>query len=142
MLPDRIQSKISPEPNSGCWLWDASVNRAGYGTANYQRKRRLAHRVVYELTNGPIPDGLQLDHLCRTRSCVNPAHLEPVTCKENLNRSALIGKCRTIHIHRETCVNGHDRTDPANVYMRPDNGRRGHCLRCAQDRERRRVRVR
>ncbi len=89
-LPDRIQSKISPEPNSGCWLWTAFTNRAGYGMV-YSLERtaqnRLAHRVVYEAIKGPIPDRMTLDHLCNMPACVNPDHLEPVTRSENTKRA-------------------------------------------------------
>jgi hypothetical protein len=69
-----------------CWLWKGHVGPNGYG---YAGKGKLAHRVVYEALVGPIPDGLDLDHLCRVRACVNPAHLEPVTRAENLWRGAL-----------------------------------------------------
>jgi len=70
-----------------CWLYQGGRNR-GYGVFwNDDRKSVSAHRFSYELANGPIPDGLQLDHLCYTRNCVRPDHLEPVTGKENLRRS-------------------------------------------------------
>lgn len=70
-----------------CWLWGATIDRDGYGTLEHGGKRSArAHRVVYELEVGPIPAGLQLDHRCRVRNCVNPAHLEPVTHQENLAR--------------------------------------------------------
>ena len=71
-----------------CWLWIGARTRAGYGifTANYVNA--YAHRWMYERYIGPIPDGLDLDHLCRVRHCCNPGHLEPVTRKINLNRGA------------------------------------------------------
>src|SRR5208282_1570897 len=61
---------------TGCWIWMGSLHK-GYGP----------HRESYELAKGNIPAGLQLDHLCRQKTCVNPAHLEPVTCRENIRRS-------------------------------------------------------
>lgn len=69
-----------------CWIWRASFNPRGY--AQFWDKGRVlrAHRYAYELLVGPIPDGLQLDHLCRDKRCCNPAHLEPVTAKENVRR--------------------------------------------------------
>lgn len=78
--------KVFPEPNSGCWLWVGCVNHHGYGSLNRRGRTRLAHRYAYEALIGPIPSGLQTDHRCRTRCCVNPAHLEPVTSAENTRR--------------------------------------------------------
>lgn len=70
-----------------CWEWSGSVIKStGYGQVWADGTNHLAHRVVYELLIGPIPEGLQLDHLCRNRRCVNPEHLEPVTGKENIRR--------------------------------------------------------
>lgn len=70
-----------------CWLWTPPVDRStGYGRINIDRSNIGAHRFAYELLVGPIPEGLQIDHLCRVRACVNPAHLEPVTVSENVRR--------------------------------------------------------
>lgn len=71
---------------NGCWIWQRSLNRAGYGAWPRRRDSSLAHRRMYELHVGPIPEGLHLDHLCRVPSCVNPEHLEPVTNAENSRR--------------------------------------------------------
>ena len=85
---------------SGCWQWVGTVSTNGYG----QWGNRRAHRAVYEMYKGPIPDGLQLDHLCRNRPCVNPDHLEPVTCRENILR----GVGHTSQNARKThCKRGH-----------------------------------
>ena len=105
-LLERIEQKYIPEPNSGCWLWLGAVTPTGYGTISIKHKTYHAHRTVYECLVGPIPAGLQLDHLCRVRSCVNPAHLEPVTNQVNLLR----GK-RSF----SACKNGHPYT-PDNIY--------------------------
>lgn len=101
---------ISPEPNSGCWLWTGGT-RQGYGLyTEYDaasvptRKTRNAHLVVYELLVGPVPAGFQLDHLCRNRICVNPGHLEPVTQRENVLRGEGVAALRA---RRTTCKNGH-----------------------------------
>lgn len=74
-------------PTTACWLWAGYLKPNGYASISLDRKHKVyAHRYVYERFRGPIPDGLQLDHLCRVRSCVNPWHLEPVTAAENLRR--------------------------------------------------------
>ena len=104
-LPQRIESKISPEPNSGCWLWDAYQMEGGYGQVYFNGGPRLAHRVVYQMLKGPLPVGKpHIDHLCRNHSCVNPDHLEPVTNKENLHRGEhfMAKQARQTH-----CKHGH-----------------------------------
>lgn len=83
-LIGRIASKIEFAEN-GCWRW-LGAHVDGYGTIRHDHRNRVAHRVAYEALVGVIPDGLQLDHLCRTRDCVNPDHLEPVTASENTTR--------------------------------------------------------
>lgn len=85
-LPKRFWDKCIPEPNSGCWLWTGADTPKGYGSFYLNSKLRRVHRVAYEILVGPIPGGLQLDHLCRVRCCCNPAHLEPVTNRENAIR--------------------------------------------------------
>jgi hypothetical protein len=89
---ERFIEKVSPEPNTGCWLWTGNAIPAGYGQfrvgsmADGTRRYVMAHRFSYEATIGAIPDGLVLDHACRTPICVNPDHLEPVTRGENVRR--------------------------------------------------------
>jgi hypothetical protein len=77
----------------GCWIWKRSLDGAGYGKAWDPATKRLtvAHRLFYELANGPIPDGLHIDHRCRNKRCVNPGHLEAVTVTEN-NHRAFFGR--------------------------------------------------
>lgn len=71
---------------SGCWLWTVSKASGGYGKFAARGVNWKAHRYAYQHLVGPVPDGLDLDHLCRVRHCVNPMHLEPVTRSENLRR--------------------------------------------------------
>lgn len=81
---ERFWSKV--EKTDGCWLWTSTTNENGYGRFSIKRRFVSAHRLAYEMTVGPIPDGLTIDHLCRVRSCVRPEHLEAVTLQENCLR--------------------------------------------------------
>lgn len=92
-LPPRIIDRIlfPPIPDSECWLWRGYVMKTGYGRTRLRGKKALAHRAVYEWLVGTIPEGLTLDHLCRVRRCVNPAHLEPVSGYENFRRGESFG---------------------------------------------------
>lgn len=82
-----------------CWEWTGSRTN-GYGYTTHCGTRGRVHRIVWTLLVGPIPAGMQLDHLCRNRACCNPDHLEPVTQQENIRRGANGG-------HKPTCPNGH-----------------------------------
>lgn len=93
-IPLRMFRKIMFSPGyngTPCWLWQGSRSPGGYGQVRVDRKLKSVHRVIYELLVSPIPEGLDLDHLCRNRACCNPNHLEPVTRSENLRRG-LTGK--------------------------------------------------
>lgn len=96
-----------PEPNSGCWLWLGQIKSNGYGTLGVKvgdKWRTVhAHRLSYETFVGAISIGLDLDHKCRNRACVNPAHLEPVSRSVNLRRSPLMNRQRD----KKTCPKGH-----------------------------------
>ena len=81
---DRFWARVVK--GDGCWLWSGATNDHGYGQLHRDRRTVYAHRFSYELAVGPIPAGLQIDHLCRNRSCVRPHHLEPVTSAVNTRR--------------------------------------------------------
>jgi hypothetical protein len=119
----RFWSKVNQ--NGACWLWTGKDNGHDYGVfvmgrrSLGQRREFYAHRFAYELLHGPIPAGLQVDHLCRVRRCVNPAHMELVTSAENTRRAGLaVTQCR----------HGHPYT-PENTYRVPGTGRRS-CYEC------------
>lgn len=92
---ERFWAKV--DKSGDCWIYTGSKSTNGYGTVRFNGGYGLAHRIAFTLTKGAIPDGLDLDHLCRTRACVNPSHLEPVTRKENARRGAMsldfTGRC-------------------------------------------------
>lgn len=79
---ESIDRSVVRGPN-GCWEWTRGLTQDGYGRVSWAGASQLAHRAVYELLVGPIPDTLQIDHKCRNRACVNPDHLHPVTSKLN-----------------------------------------------------------
>lgn len=124
-MKDRLQSKIMPVPHCGCWLWVGDCDSLGYGRfyewTNGRSRVRLAHRVVYEFERGEIPEGLDLDHLCRNPSCVNPDHLEPVTHAVNMARGA--------HAMKTHCKNGHAFSGE-NLIRRPDKPKARECRAC------------
>ena len=104
-LPERIASKIAEPDANGCWLWTASTNPKGYGKVWWNGRLPGAHRVVYEILKGEIPQGLQLDHKCKVTRCCNPSHLEPVTNCENSLRGAGAGPKNIAKTH---CPRGHE----------------------------------
>jgi hypothetical protein len=144
LIRNFIRERISIEDrghSTPCWVW-GRVTRNGYGRADLAGRTVQAHRLSYEAHNGAIPEGMELDHLCRVPACVNPDHLEPVTRTENLHRKAIYhghtiggknrarrpgvgrGGCQRLATH---CVNGHEYT-PENTGRRRDGRRR--CKTC------------
>lgn len=127
----RFLEKVSPEPNSGCWLWVAGLGgRWGYGNFWNGKRNVQAHRWSYERWKGPIPDGLQIDHLCRVHCCVNPDHLEAVTCRENIMRGNLPKMMADKQRSITHCANGHEYTEE-NTYIYGDNYRK--CRICRRE---------
>jgi len=128
-VTERFWSKV--EKTDDCWLWKANTDDGGYGTfALTHTKMALAHRYSYTELVGPIPPGLTLDHLCRNRSCVNIAHLEPVTSRENTLRGISPAAQNAVKTH---CLRGHP-FDSANTLINVRGERQ--CRACARLRAR------
>jgi hypothetical protein len=104
---NRIWSRIAETPD-GCWEWQGSRNTLGYGRVHIKeltgRTMVFAHRLVYEILVHDIPDGLEIDHLCKNKACCNPDHLDPVTCAVNLSRSPTAS---TLAAQATHCPSGH-----------------------------------
>ena len=125
------------DASSDCWEWTASRTTTGYGQVGIQRqgirKTFKAHRVAYELVRGPIPEGLEIDHLCENSICVNPWHLESVEHVENIRRASRHNTNKT------QCPQGHGYSD-ANTYRKPNGSR--ICRICHRIQERVRMSAR
>jgi HNH endonuclease len=122
-LEERLAEKIAI--GDGCWEW-RGAHTLGYGSIREGGRGQLVHRIMYERLIGPIPEGTEIDHLCRNRGCVNPGHMEPVTKTVNILR----GTCpMAINAAKTHCIRGHEFT-PANTYHQPS--RPAHCRRCRQ----------
>lgn len=118
-----IEDYVIPEPNSGCHLWIGLLGRGGYGQKTHCGKSVLAHRLIYEMERGEIPKGLEVDHLCRVRSCVNTRHMEIVTHKEN-----------TLRGNAPTAINSRKQFCPrcSGPYTK-DNRQKRLCLTCRRN---------
>lgn len=138
-LRERFESKVI-RVESGCWEWSGGhFQVTGYAIFNVPSERDgrwrpvVAHRVSYELHVGPIPAGLVLDHLCRNRGCVNPAHLEAVTQQINTLRGEAPS---AVSVRDNRCQQGHEFT-PENTYTRMRNGKpKRECRECIRERDR------
>lgn len=126
---DRLLANVK-EDEHGCWIWTGYCKPAGYGQITpgkdeWHSRTAYTHVIAYHFLVGPVPEGKQLDHLCRVRRCCNPEHLEPVTSGVNTKR----GQAPHVVAHRENrCIKGH-LLDAANSYVNPTTGWR-RCRTC------------
>ncbi len=125
----RFLEKVD-DTKSNCWLWTATKNIDGYGMVTINSKLRSAHRVSYELFVSEIPNELMIDHLCRTRNCVNPEHMELVTNKENILRGKGIAAINSQKTH---CHRGHKFTDDNTFISKIGSRNCRMCLKIRND---------
>ena len=126
-LSERLLAKV--DKSGSFWTWTGHIDQGGYGRFQLNNRWRFAHRVAYETLSGPIPDGMDLDHLCRVRHCVNPDHLEAVSHRENVLRGEGLAarQARTTH-----CPKGHPYSEESTRHYA---GRR-FCRECNRLRKR------
>lgn len=147
---DRALARVTPGWG-GCWIYTGRTSNNGYGMLKSNGITKMAHRIVYEDRVGPIPNGLQLDHLCHSthpscpggrgcwhRRCINPAHLEPVTGAENNSRSL---SPTAVNARKQYCIRGHEFTSEntrLRTSRRPGRAVERTCRACQRDWRRRR----
>jgi len=128
-LPSGLVEKFCDKlllTNKNCWEWYGAL-RNGYGFLSWKGKQPYTHRIMFEAANGAIPDGLEIDHLCRNRACCNPEHLEAVTPQINVLRGDIGKAARARAKLRIHCPHGHPYSGE-NTYKRKDGSR--ECLIC------------
>ena len=105
---DKFLAKFDYRGENGCWIWQGYTMPSGYGQTTLKSKHYYIHRVMYEIRNGSIPDGMTIDHLCRTRNCGNPNHMEPVPQGVNTLRGECNAGQNSRKTHCSNCGNEYD----------------------------------
>lgn len=129
----KLKTQVFVHPITDCWYWMGGLNHAGYGLLTIGRHgSMLAHCASYESVKGKVPEGLELDHKCRVRCCVNPMHLEAVTHQENCKRGIAGETRRELARSQHQCKRGHWLFGE-NLYRQPKTGYRV-CKACSSER--------
>jgi len=121
----RIMPRVVRDEND-CWVWSGAKSSAGYGNIRVNKVWRHTHQFSFEFHKGPVPVGMEIDHLCRNRACCNPSHLEAVTRAENLRRA------RLHRVPSTHCARGHEMTEENTMREGPNGARRCRICRLAQ----------
>ena len=136
-VAERFESKVHKTDN--CWLWVGARIPKGYGVfMDVTQNLVYAHRFAYEFAKGEIPEGLQIDHLCRNPSCVNPDHLEVVTNRQNVMRGLAPQLQRERQLSKTHCPKGHPYNDENTHVKRRGKHFERVCRNCARDYQRKR----
>lgn len=131
-LEERFWAKV--DTAGDCWNWIGVKYPNGYGQLNVGGRMTLAHRIAFRLANGSLPDGLDIDHICRNRACVRASHLQAISHRENVRRGAIPGIMRARHASVIQCPAGHP-YDEANTYRHLQQGYVARsCLTCKRER--------
>lgn len=125
-ITERLKKRCRVDAETQCWVWQLKKDSEGYGSVKINHKNWLAHRAAYHWFVGPIPDGKTIDHLCRNTGCINPAHLEAVTMRENILRGTGPG---ALAVRTNKCFRGHS-LDDAEILFRNGKPRSRACVKC------------
>ena len=132
MLPVESRIRLRSQPDGECMIYMGQRTDDGYGIVRVDRKHQMVHKVMWEAENGPVPDGLQLDHKCNNEPCWNLEHIRPLTPRENVLRSSSPASKNAKKTH---CVNGHELAgDNLRLYRNKIRGVERVCRQCKRDR--------